>query len=115
MATGGRFAASLAVRDRRVAEVSVTLAESAEPPHLHAVPLVHNRHFPAWAPGEKPLHQLVSSEVRDVEFGPVWRGAGDFRFFPGADPDLASLAPVEMGAGYAFTYAETLVGGHLLG
>ncbi|MFI6903508.1 enduracididine biosynthesis enzyme MppR [Nonomuraea sp. NPDC050394] len=115
MAAGGRFSASLAVRDRRVAEVAVTLAEPAEPPHLHTVPLVHNRHFPAWVPGEKPLHQLVASSVRDVEFGPVWRGSGAFRLLPGADEDLASLAPVEVGAGYAFSYAETLVSGRRLG
>jgi enduracididine biosynthesis enzyme MppR len=110
-----RFDATMSVRGRRVAEASVMLAGRAEePPVLHAVPLVHSRMFPGWVPGEEPLTGLVASEVTGVEFGEVWRGTAELRLFDVLDADFAGLAPVEVGDGYVFSYAETLVGGRRL-
>jgi enduracididine biosynthesis enzyme MppR len=114
-APGGRYDGTLAVYGRRVAEATVTLTgRAAEPPPLHTVPLVHTRLFPAWVRGQRPLTQLVLSEVTDVAFSEVWSGPAELRFLPAAEEDLAGLAPVEVRRGHVFSYAETLVGGRLL-
>jgi enduracididine biosynthesis enzyme MppR len=119
LAAGGRYAASLAAHDRRLVEVTVDAsATGAEPPALHTVPLVHTRYFPAWDPRDRPVTELVASEVTDVEFGPVHSGPAKLRLDTGGRPELADLArlrPVEVGAGHRFSYAETLVRGRRLG
>jgi enduracididine biosynthesis enzyme MppR len=114
-AAHGRFTGTLSVHGRRTAEVSVTLTRrSTRPPLLHTLPLVHSLVTPAWArtdPGPAPL---AASEVRDVEFADIWTGTALMEFPDPADDDLASLAPVEVGAGHVFSYAETLTGGRIL-
>lgn len=114
LTAGGHFAGSLAVYDRRLVEAEVRLACRGEPPTLHTVPLVHSRVFPAWDPADQPVDELVYSEVSDIEFGEVWSGSADLRFRDVSDPGLASLAPVAIGAGHVFSYAETLCGGKRL-
>ncbi|QFZ21265.1 enduracididine biosynthesis enzyme MppR [Saccharothrix syringae] len=114
LAGGGRFHGTVSVHGRRVAEAAVTLEGRVdEPPALHAVPLVHSRVFPDWVAGVSHPAQLVTSEVTDVEFSDIWAGRADLRFL-GADDDFGLLAPVEVGRGYVFSYAETLCGGTLL-
>ncbi|MEU3166754.1 enduracididine biosynthesis enzyme MppR [Streptosporangium sp. NPDC006930] len=109
LAGGGRFGGVLSVDGRRTAEATVTLEGRIDrPPFLHTVPLVHTRLFPSWVPSEPPLNQLVVSEVTDIEFSDIWTGSADLRLLEGPDVDLAGLAPVEVGAGYVFSYAETL-------
>lgn len=118
LAPGGQFAGSLSVRGRRAVEAGVTLAGVADqPPALHTVPLVHSLTFPAWIPGVRRKPDLVASEVTDVEFSPIWQGAGHVSFPATVGSDLAEfadLAPAEVGDGYVFSYAETLHGGRLL-
>ncbi|WP_031156260.1 acetoacetate decarboxylase family protein [Streptomyces xanthophaeus] len=116
---GGRFAASLAVSDRRLVDARVTLSGRVEsPPALSRVPLVHSLVTPGWTGAENGDPRLVRSRVDAVEFSPVWAGDADLTFHEGAmkdlDPDLASLLPLEVGSGYHFEYAETLVGGESL-
>lgn len=118
LAAGGRFAATLSVRGRRVVEAGVSLTGAADaPPALHTVALVHSLTFPAWIGDSARKPDLVASEVTDVEFSQVWQGAGQLSFPPTTGSDLADfarLAPVEVGAGFVFSYAETLHGGRLL-
>lgn len=116
LARGSRFDGVLSVFGHRTARASVTLAERTETrPPLHDVPLAHTRLFPGWLPGEKPLADLVASEVTDVEFGEIWTGEATLELSAeGMDRDFATLAPVEVGAGHVFGYAETLRGGRLL-
>ncbi|HEX6342488.1 enduracididine biosynthesis enzyme MppR [Umezawaea sp.] len=112
----GRYDGTLSVHGRRVAAAAVSVRErAAEPPFLHTVPLVHTRVFPRWIPEEPPTEQLVSSVVTDVEFGEVWTGDAELTFAADVGDDLASLAPVEVGAGHVFAYAETLHSGKALG
>jgi len=117
--TGARYDAALSVHGRRIAEASVTLRDTVSTrPHLHDVPLVHTRLFPGWVEDEAPVSQLVASTVKNVEFSEMWTGPADMRLFDEAGPglaDLGRLAPVEVGAGFKFYYAETLCGGVLLG
>jgi len=112
--TPGRFDGTLSVRGRRVAEATVHTKQTvAEPPVLHAVPLVHSLMFPSWAGAPAPA-RLVASAVTGVEFGEIWSGDGELRFPDPPDEDFATLAPVEIGRGHVFSYAETLVGGRPL-
>ncbi|TDC75600.1 acetoacetate decarboxylase family protein [Streptomyces hainanensis] len=117
---GGRFAASLAVDDRRLVDAAVTLRELVdEPPALSRLPLVHSRVSPPWTAGDAASPaELVTSRVEGVAFSPVWSGSARLRFHADAmhdlDPDLARLVPRETGPGYYFSYAETLVGGESL-
>ncbi|GAA0822806.1 enduracididine biosynthesis enzyme MppR [Streptosporangium amethystogenes subsp. fukuiense] len=109
LAGGGRFGGVLSVDGRRTAEATVTLDGRIDrPPPLHTVPLVHTRLFPSWVPSEAPLNRLVVSEVTDIEFSDIWAGSADLRLLDVPDADLAGLAPVEVGRGYVFSYAETL-------
>jgi enduracididine biosynthesis enzyme MppR len=111
----GRLDGALSVYGKRVAELNVRLTGAVvEPPLLHTVPLVHTRMFPSWVPSAPIEPQLVTSHVTDVEFSEVLAGDAELRIFGGADADLASLAPIEIGSGYAFSYAETLCHGNLL-
>lgn len=118
-APGGRFSGSLAVGDRRLADATLTLTGPvAEPPPLSRVPLVHSRVTPAWTGTEPAGAPLLKSLVENVEFAPVWSGSARLNFaeetLRALDPDLARLLPEEVGTGYLFDYAETLVGGELL-
>ncbi len=109
---GGRFCATASAAGRPVARATVTLDRpAAEPPPLAAVPLVHTRVFPAWHPGEQPLSELVRSATFGVEFADVWTGPAELELAGDLDSDLARLGPVEVGAGYLFSCAETLAPG----
>jgi enduracididine biosynthesis enzyme MppR len=115
LAVGGRFAAGLSTFGRRIIETEVELTARAEqPPLLHTLPMAHTRLTPAWLPGETPLASLVTSEVTDVEFSEVYQGDARLRWFAELGDDLETLAPVQVGMGYVFSYAETLVGGQAL-
>ncbi|MEV7926012.1 enduracididine biosynthesis enzyme MppR [Kitasatospora sp. NPDC088779] len=115
LAPGGTFAATMSVHGRRAVEASVTLTGiSPEPPGLHMVPLAHTLHIPDWTSTRPRETALVASEVSDVEFSQVWSGAAEFGFFDVLGADFARLAPVEVGAGHVFSYAETLHGGRVL-
>jgi hypothetical protein len=106
---GERFAASLAVDDRRLIEATVTLEELADaPPALDTVPPVHTRVFPAWDRADGPLNELVVSGTTEQQHSPVWSGEATLRFLPSGDPDLDSLAPVRVDQGYVYSYAEKL-------
>jgi len=112
-AEGAKYFGSLSVYGRRLMEASVTLAaRGGAPPVLHVLPLVHSLVHPAWAVPPQPP-RLVASVVSDVEFSTVWSGPAEVGRFdlPG---DFAFLAPVEVGTGHVFNYAETLHGGQLL-
>jgi hypothetical protein len=101
---------------RRIATATVTLAEPAkQPPQLADRALVHTRHFPGWEPGEAAMEELVESATSGVEFAEIWRGVARLEFHDVTDRDLATLAPVEVGSGYVFTYAETLAPGRRVG
>lgn len=114
-APGGRFAGSVSVLGRRIASARVALDSGADaPPALHAVPLAHTLAFPRWVSADDPAGDLVASEVSDVTFSDVWTGAAELEMEDVLDADFASLAPVEVGAGWVFEYAETLRGGRRL-
>lgn len=111
----GRFDGVASTEGLRIASASVVVEEEApEPPLLHTLPLVHTRVFPPWLPGERPEPRLVASTVTDVRFSEVWSGSASLSISTDLDPDLATLAPLSVGRGHVFGYAETLRGGESL-
>ena len=106
---GGRFAATVATDDRRLAEATVELREVVdEPPVLHRTPVVNTRLFPAWGDATSELRETILS-VSVQETGTVWRGDATLRFFDAPAEELSDLAPTEVLHGYRFAYANTLI------
>jgi enduracididine biosynthesis enzyme MppR len=113
---GSEFTGTLSADGRRVISATVTLAEAVDrPPPLADRPLVHTRHLPAWDPAADPLEELVMATTSDTQYAALWRGTVRLAFHDLADPDLATLTPVEVGPGYLFSYAETLAPGRQVG
>jgi acetoacetate decarboxylase len=109
---GGRFGASLAVKDRRLAEARITLeavgADLPSPGFAHAVNV---RYFPELAAGfhDRPaVHELVRLKSRDVKISPVWKGPATLDIFDHPYLELADLRPTAVLAGYRFTFALTV-------
>lgn len=108
---GTSFAGTLAAGHRRLAEAQVTLTEPAELPDLMRRPMIHTRQFPAWTPDGGAVSELVTGGSSDQITANVWKGDAKLSFFESPTDDLASLAPVEILAGYRFSFAETLTAG----
>ena len=110
---GGRFAATLAASDRRLAEATLTLTGlSEEGPTVNSPPLFNTRFFPAWDAGSEPLHEHVWAGGRDREISPIWEGEATLRFFESPVDELAALAPAEVIRGFWLSFGYTVDGGN---
>lgn len=109
---GGRFGASLAARDRRLAEAVVTLREQTDAlPKPGFARAVNTRHFPELAAGRHDtpaIYELVQLKSRDVSFSAIWKGEAELRFFDHPYLELHDLRPVSVLAGYRFSFALTV-------
>lgn len=113
---GGEFSGVVSANGRRIASATVTLTEVApKPPPLSDRPLIHTRHFPDWGDDQAAAGELVRGAISGIEFSEIWQGQAALAFHDIADTDLATLAPVDVGAGYLFSYAETLAPGRRVG
>jgi enduracididine biosynthesis enzyme MppR len=111
---GGRFVGTLSERGRSLLHGTVRLSGMADaPPRLMTQPYVHTRHVPGWGPDLPDQCHLVRSCVTGVEFSSVWRGVGELCFGDVGGLEVGALAPLEVGPGYVFSYAETLMPGGL--
>ena len=109
---GGRFGATLAAADRRLAEATVELTHVSETgPTVNAPPLFNTRLFPAWDGEDDPLYEHVWAGGRDRDISPVWEGRATLRFFDSPVDELAALAPVRVGPGFWFSFGYTVDGG----
>jgi acetoacetate decarboxylase len=110
---GGRFGATLAANDRRLAEVTLTLTgESETGGFVNALPMLHSRYMPSIDPaGAAPLDELVTMRSRDVELGPVYVGEPTVTLFEAPAEELAALEPIETIAGYWRQVGATFAGG----
>src|SRR5437773_8354624 len=111
-AAGGKFGATLSVRDHRVVEGLVTLREVTD---RHPSPTfargVNVRYFPELAAGkhdQPAVHELVQLKSRDVQFSPIWTGEAVLRIVDHPQLELGELAPVSVGAGFRFSFAFTV-------
>lgn len=109
---GGRFGATLAVKDRRLLEAQVTLRELTDTlPSPSFAKAVNTRHFPELVAGkhDRPaVHELVQLKSRDVQISPIWKGEADLRIFDHPYLELPDLRPTAVTAGYRFTFALTV-------
>jgi acetoacetate decarboxylase len=112
---GGRFGATAAAHDRRLAEATLTLTGISETgPTVNAPPLVNTRFLPRWDPEGDSLRELVYAGGRDRESSPIWEGEATLRLYDVPDSELAQLAPVEVGTGFWFSFGYSVDGGRRL-
>ena len=99
---GGRFGATLAAADRRLAEAVVTLREeSPTGGFVNAHPMAHHRVLPSIEPGRPDtVNELIASGAATVEGGPVWRGDAELTLFEAPTEELAKLTVDEIIGAY---------------
>lgn len=109
---GGRFGASLAYKDRRLAEAIVTLRETSpslpDPGFARALNI---RHFPNLTAGQHDapaIHELVQLRSRDVAFSTVWKGEAGLAIHDHPAVELGALRPTDVIAGYRLSFAMTV-------
>jgi len=109
---GGKFGATLAVKDRRLAEAVVTLREqTSQLPTPSFAGAVNCRHFPELVAGRHDLpavYELVQLKSRDVRISPIWKGDALLRIFDHPYLELPDLRPTKVLAGYRFSCALTV-------
>jgi hypothetical protein len=81
----GKFGASLAVKDRRLVDATITLREQTDAAPSPGFAKAFNvRYFPDLAAGshDRPsVHELVQLRSRNVQFSPIWKGDASLVFF----------------------------------
>jgi acetoacetate decarboxylase len=110
---GGRFGATLAANDRRLAQASLTLTgASVTGGFVNALPMLHSRWMPAIDLSQPDaLSELVTMRSEDVELGPVYTGDPTIELFDAPGDELSTLRPYEMIAGYWRQVGATFAGG----
>ncbi|MGW3950585.1 acetoacetate decarboxylase family protein [Streptomyces sp. NPDC004752] len=116
VAPGGRFGASLAVADRRLAEARFTLREQVDRgPSVTSRPLLHSRLLRSIEPGgPDSLDELVVHSEVELESGRPWAADGDLRLFESPVEELATLTVDEIVGAYYQQAASRWDGGTLL-
>jgi acetoacetate decarboxylase len=109
---GAAFGGTCSAYGRRLAEATVTLdALSEDGPQHNAAPIVNVRHFPRLAAGrhdDPQVHELVRSVSRDRMGSDVWEGDATLELFGAPHEEHHTLAPVEIGRGYRFSFGYTV-------
>lgn len=117
VAPGGRFGASLAASDRRLAEAHITLVEQVESNgFVNAHPMAHNRFVRAIDdPSTMRLDEIISTSSAGFEAGPAFRADVDhFELFASPTEELDRLKPEEFIDGYYRQVGVTWDGGQLI-
>ena len=109
---GGKFGATLAVKDRRLVEGVVTLREqTSQLPSPSFAGAVNTRHFPELVLGKHDhpaVYELVQLKSRDVHLSSIWKGEATLRIFDNPYLELPELRPTKVLAGYRFSCALTV-------
>jgi acetoacetate decarboxylase len=109
---GGKFGATLAVKDRRLVEALVTLREqTTQMPSPSFAGAVNVRYFPELVAGRHDapaVHELAQLKSRDVKISPIWKGEATLRILDHPYLELPDLRPVTVIAGYRFTCGMTV-------
>lgn len=113
---GGRFGATLAANDRRLAEAVFTIdgtTDSGGFVNSHA--MVHTRYMPAVeGDGHAAMHELVTMKGADADVGPIYNGQADLRIFDAPGEEFGLLQPEEMIGAYYQQVGVTFPGGRTL-
>lgn len=102
LAPGGRFGATLAASDRRIASATFTIrAASEKAGFVNALPMAHNRWMPAIeTDGHDSLSEVVTMSGYDAERGRCFTGDFDLEYFESPVEELLDIRPLEKIAGY---------------
>jgi hypothetical protein len=113
---GGRFGATLAAADRRLAQAVVTLDTPAPAPgFVNGHPMLHNRWWPAIeSDGTESLDELVTMRGYDGEVTEVWAGSAELELVASPGEELSFLAPEELIGGYYHRVGVSWKGGTTL-
>jgi len=112
---GGRFAASLSSKGRRIATARLELARQNEAvANPFGGPAIGLRLFPRLDPASADICELVTVNNRDVSRSGVWEGDATLDFSADAPEDVAALAPVSVTRGLRYAMAFTVDGGTVL-
>ncbi len=114
---GGRFGATLAAYDRRLATARFTITgPSTDAGFVNSLPMLHHRWLPRIeSDGTDSLDELVTVRGTDVELGPAFRGDAELELFASPVEELTRIAPREMIGGYWRSVGTTFVEGTTLG
>jgi acetoacetate decarboxylase len=115
-APGGRFGATLAAGDRRLAEAVITLREPSEGNgFVNGHPMAHHRVFPGIGAGSPDAFaELIESGASRAQLGPAWAGDADLRLFESPTEELDRLRVDEIIGGYYRQVGVTWNGGRTL-
>jgi acetoacetate decarboxylase len=109
---GGKFGATLSVRDRRIVEARVKLRETTETrPSPGFARGVNLRYFPTLEAGRRddpPVHELVQLKSRDARFSTIWTGDASLAVADHPHLEVGDLAPTRVGPGFRFSFAFTV-------
>jgi acetoacetate decarboxylase len=113
---GGRFGATLAAYDRRLAQASVTLtAKSSSNGFVNSLPMLHHRFLPKIeGDGHDSLDELVTMRGVDVELSDPWEGTAELELYDSPVEELMTIAPLEVIGGYWRSVGTTFAGGETL-
>lgn len=113
---GGRFGATLAAYDRRLAAARFTIAGFSDGAgFVNALPMLHHRFLPRIeADGRDSFTELVTMRGADVELGPAFSGEAELELFDSPVEELGRIAPREMIGGYWRSVGTTFAGGTTL-
>jgi acetoacetate decarboxylase len=116
VASGGRFGATLAAADRRLAEAVVTLREPVEQGgFVNAHPMAHHRWLPSIEQGGPPaVDELIESGVAAFAGGTPWAGDATLRLFDAPTEELARLEVHDVIGGYFRQVSTVWNGGTVL-
>jgi acetoacetate decarboxylase len=116
IAAGGRFGATLAAADRRLAEAVVTLREPVERAgFVNAHPMAHHRWLPSIENGGPPaVDELIESGLEAFDGGQPWAGDAELQLFDAPTEELARLEVQELLGGYFRQVSTVWNGGTVL-
>lgn len=116
LAEGGRFGATLAASDRRLAEAVITLTGTAESNgFVNGHPMAHHRYLPSIEPGAPAaLNELIESGSASAEAGPAWAGEAELRLYDSPTEELSRLEVREIIGGYVRQVGVVWNGGRRL-
>ncbi|MDA8039012.1 MAG: acetoacetate decarboxylase family protein [Actinomycetota bacterium] len=116
LAPGGRFGATLAASDRRLAEARFTITGTSETSgFVNGLPMLHHRWLPRIeADGTDSIAEIVTMRGSDVELGPAFCGEAELDLFASPVEELDRIAPREIIGGYWRSVGTTFTGGTTL-
>ena len=102
MEKGGKFGATLAAYDRRLAEATFTITGEAEKPgFVNGLPMVHHRWYPTIeGNGGDSLEEVVTMSGFDGAMGRCFKGDATLKLFESPVEELTLIPPNEIIGGF---------------